>query len=64
MEHFVDLEKIGILLPYSDFLKLMDVVSKVDNIQLQLDRQSVQLDALRAQYTEALDKIAEINRYL
>lgn len=53
-----------ITLPYRDFEKLVLIARKVDENDRRMKSLEGKLDALREQYREVLDKIAEIKLYL
>ena len=52
------------LIPYRDLERLLETANKMQYFQDRLSRTDEQLMALRIMYSEALEKIAEINRYL
>ena len=57
-------ENFSVLIPYKDLERLVETSNKLQYFQTQLTRTQEQLAALRLMYTEALEKIAEIDRYL
>lgn len=63
-ENFCSPEKYSVLIPYSDFVKLVESGKKIDILTQEYKRLLDQVDALRSMYTEALIKIGEIERYL
>ena len=61
---FCCVDNFSVLIPYRDLEHLFEVANKLPQFQRDLEQTKEQLDALRRMYTEALQKIAEINRYL
>lgn len=57
-------ENFSVLIPYRDLEKLLQTANKLTEFQDRLHRTERQLDALRVMYTEAIEKIGEIQRYL
>lgn len=63
-EKFCSPEDISVVIPYRDFEKLVKFASEYEQFNARLSQQEKQLDALRVMYGQALDRIAEINKYL
>lgn len=63
-ENFCCPEKFSVVIPYSDFVKLVETGKKVDQISKDYKILVDQVQALRCMYTEAIEKIGEIERYL
>ncbi len=63
-KNFVDSSKYSILIPYSDFEKIMEMARKVDDMEKKYKHMEDMYVAMQEMFREALDKIAEINRYL
>lgn len=61
---FCCVDTFSVLIPYRDLERLLETANKMQFFQDQLARTNEQLTALRIMYSEALEKIAEINRYL
>ena len=63
-KEFCCVDNFSVLLPYRDLERLLETANKMQFFQDQLARTNEQLTALRIMYSEALEKIAEINRFL
>lgn len=63
-EKFCCVDNYSVLIPYRDLEKLLETANKLQYFQERLHRTDEQLLALRVMYTEVLEKIAEIDRYL
>lgn len=61
---FCFVDNFSVLIPYRDLERLLETANKMQFFQDQLTRTNEQLTALRIMYSEALEKIAEINRFL
>ena len=61
---FCCVDNFSVLIPYRDLERLLETSNKMQYFQEELSRTNEQLLALRIMYTEALEKIAEINRFL
>ena len=61
---FCCVDNFSVLIPYKDLEHLFDIANKLPQFQQDLAQTKRELEALRIMYTEALQKIAEINRYL
>ena len=61
---FCCVDNFSVLIPYRDLEKLFEIANKLPQFERDLEQTKAQLDALRRMYTEALEKIGEINRYL
>lgn len=61
---FGSVDNFSVLIPYKDLEKLLETAYKLEQFQEALKRNDQKLDALRMMYTEALQKIREIERYL
>lgn len=61
---FCSADNFSVLIPYKDLEALLKIARNYDNLMSKVQRMEKQLEALRTMYTEALDRIAEINRYL
>lgn len=57
-------ENFSVLIPYKDLEALLKIARNYDTLEKKVQRIEKQLDALRGMYGEALERIAEINRYL
>lgn len=61
---FCSADNFSVIIPYKDLEALLKVARNYDSLVTKIQRMDKQLDALRSMYTEALDRIAEINKYL
>lgn len=61
---FCSAENFSVLIPYKDLETLLKIARNYDTLEKKVQRMEKQLDALRVMYSEALERIAEINRYL
>lgn len=57
-------DNLQVVIPYKDYEALLKVARNYDGLVSKIQRLEKQLDALRVMYSEALDRIAEINKYL
>lgn len=61
---FCSADNFSALIPYKDLEALLKIARNYDTLVKKVQRIEKQLDALRGMYGEALERIAEINRYL
>lgn len=61
---FCSADNLSVVIPYKDFEALVKVARNYDGLVAKVQRMEKQLDALRTMYSQALDRIAEINKYL
>lgn len=61
---FCSADNLSIVIPYKDYEALVKVARNYDGLVAKVQRMEKQLDALRTMYVQALDRIAEINKYL
>lgn len=61
---FCSADNFSVLIPYKDLEALLKIARNYDTLEKKVQRIEKQLDALRVMYGEALERIAEINRYL
>lgn len=61
---FCCVDNFSVLIPYKDLEHLFEIANKLPQFQQDLAQTRKELQALRTMYSEALQKIAEINRYL
>ena len=61
---FCSPDNFSVLIPYKDLEALLKIVRNYDTLMNKVQRMEKQLEALRSMYSEALDRIAEISRYL
>lgn len=63
-EKFCSPEKYSILIPYKDFVKLVDAANRIEEMEKLYKRMDERMAAMQNIYSEILEKVAEINRYL
>ncbi len=63
-EKFCAADDLQVIIPYRDFEKIMELARNYDDLITRFAQVEKQLDAVRSMYREALEKIADINRYL
>lgn len=63
-KNFGGVENFSVLIPYKDLEILLETANEIKIFQQRLTRLENQLLALRMMYCEALEKIAQIDRYL
>lgn len=61
---FCSADNFSIVIPYKDFEALVKVARNYDALVTKVQRLEKQVEALRSMYAQALDRIAEINKYL
>ncbi len=57
---FVHPESYSILIPYSDFIKLVEMASKVDEMEKKYKHMEDMYVSIQEMWREALEKIADI----
>ena len=57
-------ENFSVLIPYKDLEALLKIARNYDTLDKKVQRIEKQLESLRGMYHEALERIAEIDRYL
>ena len=63
-ENFCSPEKYSILIPYKDFEKLIQMATRVEEMEKLCKRMDERNAAMYNLYSELLEKVAEINRLL
>lgn len=63
-EKFCCPENYSVLVPYSDFVKMMEMGTKIDEMHTMFDTLCKQYAAMKIMHAEMLEKIDEINHYL
>ena len=53
-----------VIIPYSEYEKVVNMAHEVDEIKAQYSRLQDQYTAIRGMFSECLDKIAEIRDYV
>lgn len=61
---FCSADNFSVLIPYKDLEALLKIAKNYDTLDKKVQRLEKQVDALRSMYLEALERIAEINRFL
>lgn len=62
--NFVASDKLQVIIPYSDFEKMIKVVYEMEEMKKQLARIEEQYVAIRGMFSECLDKIGDIQRFV
>ena len=52
------------IIPYDDLENLLEAARKIDEMELKYNRLEQQYFAIRQLYSEILERVAEIDRYL
>ena len=63
-QDFVSPEKIQVIIPYSDLEKMVDMAQKMVEMEKQYQRIEEQYAAIRGMFSECLEKIREIQRFV
>jgi len=63
-QKFCCVDNYSVLIPYRDLEKMLETANNLEQFQAQLKRTNEQLAALRLMYTEVLEKVAEMDKYL
>lgn len=63
-QKFCCVDNYSVLIPYRDLEKMLETANNLEHFQAQLKRTNEQLAALRLMYTEVLEKVAEMDKYL
>lgn len=63
-EKFCCIDNYSVIVPYSDFVKMMEIGTIIDDMHSMFDRMCKQYDSMKMIYSEMLEKIDEINHYL
>lgn len=63
-QDFCSVGNFTVLIPYQDLEKIMETINNLPQMQADMVQMHKELRALRIMYGEALQKIAEINRFL
>ena len=51
----------SVVVPYADFVKMIEIINNIDDYRAQISRVSSQLDSLYGLYSELLSKVAELD---
>lgn len=63
-EKFCSPENYQVIIPYTDLVKIVDMVNKVDKIEAMYERMNDQYQAIYGMFSECLEKIREIYRFV
>lgn len=63
-EDFVSPDRIQVIIPYSDLEKMVHMVHKMEEMHRQYKRIEEQYVAIRGMFSECLDKIREIQKFV
>ena len=61
---FCNPDKYSILIPYRDFVKLVESARKIEEMSRQYRHMEEMYDAMKSMYQEALDRIEELSKYV
>lgn len=62
--NFCNPEKISVVVPYKDFVKLLDMANKYVEVEQRMKRQEEKMGAMMGIYTEILDTVRDIRENL
>lgn len=57
-------DNFSVIIPYRELEKLLQSANKIEHIESLIDRIDERNSALQLMYSELLEKVAEIDRYL
>ena len=63
-QQFCCVDNYSVLIPYKDFVKMVELATKVDQIEQQYNRLQDQYAAIRGMFSECLEKIKEIRDFV
>lgn len=63
-ENFCCPENYSVIIPYKDFVKMVEMAKKVEHIEKQYTRLQEQYAAIRGMFSECLEKIKEIRDFV
>lgn len=61
---FCCVDNFSVIIPYRELEKLLQSANKIEHIESLIDRIDERNSALQLMYSELLEKVAEIDRYL
>lgn len=61
---FCCVDDFSVIIPYRELEKLLECANKIDHIEQLAARVNEQCTAMRNLYSEILEKVSEIDRYL
>lgn len=61
---FCCIDNYSVIVPYSDFVKMMEIGTKFDEMHRMFTVLCKQYDSMKSMHSEMLQKIDEINHYL
>lgn len=63
-ENFCRVENYSVIIPYKDLEKILQSANKIEHIEELTKRMDERCAKMQLLYSELLEKVAEINRYL
>lgn len=63
-DNFCCVENFSVIIPYRELEKMLEVSNKIAHIEQLVKRIDERNSAMQLMYSEMLEKVAEINRYL
>lgn len=63
-ENFVAFDKLQVIIPYSDFEKMIKAVYEMEEMKRQYARLEEQYNAIRGMFSQCLDIVQEIREYV
>ena len=60
-KHFCSTANYSVIVPYADFVKMVEIINNIDDYYSKIARVSSQLDSLYALYSELLSKVSELD---
>ena len=63
-ETFCCVDNFSVIIPYRELEKLLQSANKIEQIEALVKRMDERNSAMQHMYSEVLEKVAEINRYL
>ena len=62
--NFCGTENISVIIPYSELERMLQSANKIEQIEAMVRRMDQRCAAMNLLYSEILEKVREINRYL
>ena len=63
-KEFCCVDNFSVIIPYRELEKMLESSNKIEHIERLATRVEERCSAMQNMYTELLEKVAEINRYL
>lgn len=60
-KYFCSTSNYSVVVPYADFVKMIEIINNIDDYRAQISRVSSQLDSLYGLYSDLLSKVAELD---